>query len=186
MAEKLVCGFFQRFFVIQFVKRSRKGDLWFKSDNSNLSWKLCFVKPEEREYVSQEILIIMKNYCWLFLWITLGMSRFRRASKHIFHMETFNIKLLLFFIKKFKISQKPKRDKDKQFQTQVCNMATGYIRSKATSFAHSQNRKNYNHSNKCSYEKKCNTCKIFGKKGSSTIINRQKLTFEIPSSSILF
>ena len=44
----------------------------------NLSWKLSFVKPEEREYVSQEILIIMKNYCWLFLWITLGMSRFRR------------------------------------------------------------------------------------------------------------
>ena len=79
MAEKFVCGFFQRFFVIQFVKRSRKGDLWFKSDNSNLSWKLCFVKPEEREYVSQEILMITKNYCWLFLWIILGMSRFRRG-----------------------------------------------------------------------------------------------------------
>ena len=73
-------GFFQTFFVIQFVKSSRKGICGLKVIIQNLSWKLCFVKPEEREYVSQEILIITKNYCWLFLWITLGMSRFRRGE----------------------------------------------------------------------------------------------------------
>ena len=60
-------GFFQTLFVIQFVKSSRKGICGLKVIIQNLSWKLCFVKPEEREYVSQEILIITKNYCWLFL-----------------------------------------------------------------------------------------------------------------------
>ena len=76
--RSLFVGFFQTFFVIQFVKSSRKGICGLKVIIQNLSWKLCFVKPEEREYVPQEILIITKNYCWLFLWITLGMSRFRR------------------------------------------------------------------------------------------------------------
>ena len=44
MAEKFVCGFFQKFFVMQFVKSSRKGDLWFKSDNSKLVLETLFCK----------------------------------------------------------------------------------------------------------------------------------------------
>ena len=43
MAEKFV-GFFQKFFAIQFVKSSRKGDLWFKSDNSKLVLETLFCK----------------------------------------------------------------------------------------------------------------------------------------------
>ena len=42
--------------------------------------KLCFVNTEESKYVDKKLRQDWGSFCRLFLWITLGMSRFRRAS----------------------------------------------------------------------------------------------------------
>ena len=41
--------------------------------------KLCFVNTEESKYVDKKLSQDWGSFCRLFLWITLGMSRFRRV-----------------------------------------------------------------------------------------------------------
>ena len=44
MAEKFVCGFFSDIFCYTVCKKFKKGDLWFKSDNSKLVLETLFCK----------------------------------------------------------------------------------------------------------------------------------------------
>ena len=49
-----------------------------------------FCTTEEKEFVREEIQVILKNYCWLFLWILAKEARFRRDYyAHIYYLVTY-------------------------------------------------------------------------------------------------